>query len=103
MTRFPTAGHLVSWAGLCPSARQSGIRTQDGKKGQGNAGWPFATGTTAARSEPKSSSSPMVSRSMVPSWLWPRRACRAGGELPAAQAVYLCQDPVLRTGIAAEA
>ena len=22
MSRFPTAGHLVSWAGLCPSARQ---------------------------------------------------------------------------------
>ena len=37
MTRFPTAGHLVSWAGLCPSARQSGTRTRAGKKGQGNA------------------------------------------------------------------
>jgi transposase len=37
MSRFPTAGHLVSWAGLCPSARQSGPRTRAGKKGQGNA------------------------------------------------------------------
>ena len=37
MTRFPTAGHLVSWAGLCPSARQSGTRTRAGKKGQGDA------------------------------------------------------------------
>ena len=36
MTRFPTAGHLVSWAGLCPSARQSGTRTRAGKKGRGN-------------------------------------------------------------------
>src|SRR5215510_6369262 len=36
MARFPTAGHLVSWAGLCPSARQSGPRTRAGKKGQGN-------------------------------------------------------------------
>ena len=36
MTRFPTAGHLVSWAGLCPSARQSGPRTRPGKKGQGD-------------------------------------------------------------------
>jgi transposase len=36
MTRFPTAAHLVSWAGLCPSARQSGARTRPGKKGQGN-------------------------------------------------------------------
>jgi transposase len=36
MTRFPTARHLVSWAGLCPSARQSGARTRAGKKGQGD-------------------------------------------------------------------
>ena len=36
MARFPTARHLVSWAGLCPSARQSGTRTRAGKKGRGN-------------------------------------------------------------------
>ena len=36
MSRFPTAGHLVSWAGLCPSARQSGPRSRPGKKGQGD-------------------------------------------------------------------
>jgi transposase len=36
MSRFPTAAHLVSWAGLCPSARQSGPRTRTGNKGQGN-------------------------------------------------------------------
>ncbi len=36
MTRFPTAGHLVSWAGLCPRTLQSGPRTRHGK-GQGNA------------------------------------------------------------------
>ena len=36
MSRFPTAAHLVSWAGLCPSAQQSGPRTRQGKKGQGN-------------------------------------------------------------------
>ena len=36
MSRFPAAGHLVSWAGLCPSARQSGPRTRAGKKGQGD-------------------------------------------------------------------
>jgi hypothetical protein len=36
MSRFPDAAHLVSWAGLCPSARQSGPRTRAGKKGQGN-------------------------------------------------------------------
>ena len=36
MTRFPTAARLVSWAGLCPSARQSGPRSRPGKKGQGD-------------------------------------------------------------------
>jgi transposase len=36
MTRFPDAAHLVSWAGLCPAARQSGPRTRPGRKGQGD-------------------------------------------------------------------
>src|SRR5690242_1831890 len=36
MSRFPTASHLVSWARLCPAARQSSTRTRAGKKGQGN-------------------------------------------------------------------
>jgi transposase len=36
MSRFPDAAHLVSWAGLCPSARQSGPRTRAGKKGRGD-------------------------------------------------------------------
>src|SRR5215472_13877690 len=33
MTRFPTAAHLVSWAGLAPVARQSGPRNRKPKKG----------------------------------------------------------------------
>ena len=37
MSAFPTAGHLVSWAGLAPVARQSGPRRGKPKKGQGNA------------------------------------------------------------------
>jgi transposase len=37
MTRFPTAGHLVSWAGLAPAARQSGPRNRKPGKGQGDA------------------------------------------------------------------
>jgi transposase len=36
MSVFPTAGHLVSWAGLAPVASQSGPRQRKGKKGQGN-------------------------------------------------------------------
>jgi transposase len=36
MTRFPTAAHLVSWAGLAPVARQSGPRSRKPRKGQGD-------------------------------------------------------------------
>jgi transposase len=36
MTRFPTPAHLVSWAGLCPRAINSGPRTRHGKS-HGNA------------------------------------------------------------------
>jgi Transposase IS116/IS110/IS902 family len=31
MRRFPTASHLVSWAGLCPRTIQSGPRNRHGK------------------------------------------------------------------------
>jgi transposase len=54
MTRFPTAGHLVSWAGLCPSARQSGPRTRPGAKGRGDTWLRGALGqaaTGAARTQ----------------------------------------------------
>jgi transposase len=37
MTRFPTAAHLASWAGLAPAAKQSGARTRKPGKGHGNA------------------------------------------------------------------
>jgi transposase len=37
MTRFPTAAHLASWAGLAPSARQSGALSRRPAKKQGNA------------------------------------------------------------------
>jgi transposase len=47
MSRFPTAAHLVSWAGLCPSARQSGLRTRSGKKGQGDTWLRSALGQAA--------------------------------------------------------
>jgi transposase len=52
MTRFPTADHLVSWAGLAPVARQSGPRNRKPKKGQGDAylkGYCTQAATGAAR------------------------------------------------------
>jgi transposase len=39
MSRFPTAAHLVSWAGLCPRASQSGPRTRTSKKKNQGDSW----------------------------------------------------------------
>ena len=36
MARFPTPGHLVSWAKLCPRTIQSGAKNRSGKSGKGN-------------------------------------------------------------------
>jgi transposase len=36
MTRFPTAGHLVSWARYAPKAKQSAGRSKPGTTGKGN-------------------------------------------------------------------
>ena len=36
MCRFPTAGHLVSWAKLSPRTIQSGARSRSGRTGKGN-------------------------------------------------------------------
>jgi len=36
MTRFPTAGHLASWAGLCPGHHESAGRSTSGKPRKGN-------------------------------------------------------------------
>jgi len=52
MTRFPTAAHLASWAGLAPVARQSGPRNRKPGKGQGDAylkGYCTQAATGAAR------------------------------------------------------
>jgi len=37
MNRFPSAGHLASWAGVCPGNKQSGGKRLNGKTRQGNA------------------------------------------------------------------
>ena len=42
MGRFPTAGHLVSWAKLSPRTIQSGATNRSGKTGKGN---PYLKGT----------------------------------------------------------
>ena len=54
MTRFPTAAHLVSWAGLAPVTRQSGPKSRKPGKGQGDAylkGYCTQAANGAARTE----------------------------------------------------
>jgi hypothetical protein len=48
MSRFPAAGHLVSWAKLPPRTIQSGPRSRDGKTGKGNPYLKGALGEAAA-------------------------------------------------------
>ncbi len=54
MSRFPTAGHLVSWAKLSPRTIQSGASSRSGRTGKGN---PYLKGVlgeaaaTAARTD----------------------------------------------------
>ncbi len=47
MTLFPTAAHLVSWAGLCRSASQSGTRQGKGKQKKGNSYAHYLAGQAA--------------------------------------------------------
>lgn len=37
LSRFPSAGHLASWAGMCPGNAQSGGKRLSGKTRKGNA------------------------------------------------------------------
>jgi transposase len=39
MTRFPSAAHLASWAGMCPSNNESAGKRKSGKTRKGNAGF----------------------------------------------------------------
>ncbi|MET9915306.1 transposase [Streptomyces sp. NPDC006476] len=47
MTRFPSAGHLASWAGVCPGNNESGGRRKSGRTRHGNRWLGGALGTAA--------------------------------------------------------
>jgi transposase len=47
MTRFPTAAHLASWAGLCPGHHESAGKHKSGKTRHGNRWLAGALGTAA--------------------------------------------------------
>jgi hypothetical protein len=50
MTRFPTAGHLASWAKFAPIDHKSAGKGKGGATGKGTPGWP----APSARSSPDS-------------------------------------------------
>ena len=47
MTAFPTAGHLASWAGVCPGANESAGRVKSTKTRDGNRNLKGALGIAA--------------------------------------------------------
>lgn len=47
MSRFPTSGHLASWAGVCPGNHESGGHRKSGKTTHGNRWLRDALGTAA--------------------------------------------------------
>src|SRR5438128_9146681 len=54
MSRFPTAGHLVSWAGLCPSNKESAGKRMKGPVNRGNVWLRGIMGEVACASVKKS-------------------------------------------------
>jgi transposase len=48
MTRFPTAGHLASWAGRCPGQRESAGRRGSAKPRKGSC-WPTCSPSAPGR------------------------------------------------------
>lgn len=53
MDRFPTAGHLASWAGMCPGNNESAGKRRSGKTRRGNV-WLRSAMVAAAQSAVRS-------------------------------------------------
>jgi transposase len=53
MSRFPTAGHLASWAGLCPGSNESAGKHRSGRTRRGNV-WLRSAMVAAAQSAVRS-------------------------------------------------
>jgi transposase len=60
MSVFPTAGHFVSWAAICPGTNQSGRRRRSGKTRRGDS-WLRSALTEAARGAARSKNTYLAS------------------------------------------
>jgi len=61
MSRFPTAGHLASWAGMCPGNNESGGKRRSGKTSQGSE-WLRSALTEAAHAAARTKGSYLSAR-----------------------------------------
>jgi transposase len=61
MTRFPTAGHLASWAGMCPGNNESAGKRRSGKTRKGSP-WLRAALTEAAQAAGRKRDSYLAAR-----------------------------------------
>ena len=98
MSRFPTPEALVSWAGLTPTARQSGPRKGRGKKGHGNT---YAKRIAVLAAYAAANTDTFLGRAVPPPGLPPRRrrAEKAGCAVGRSILVivwHLLNDPAAR-------
>jgi hypothetical protein len=75
MTRFPTAGHLVSWAKYAPRARQSAGKSKPGTTGKGN---PWLASTLGEAGIAASRTQDLPRLALPPARPPPRQAARPG-------------------------
>ena len=89
MTAFPTAGHLASWAGVCPGANESAGRVKSTRPAPATATSKALSASPPSRrhdpgtptSPPSTAASARIGDRRKPSsswngrWSWPRTAC----------------------------
>jgi transposase len=69
MAAFPTAGHLVSWAGVCPGANESAGRVTSTKTRDGNRNLKAALGVAAlAAARTRTRTSPPCTGASAHAW-----------------------------------
>ncbi len=94
MSRFPTAGHLVSWAGLCPRNDESAGKRRSTRLRQG-APWLKATLTQAAWSAARAKSGYLRAQFLrLKSRRGPKKAIMAVAASMLTAAYYMLRDDV---------
>jgi len=94
MSRFPTAGHLVSWAGLCPRNDESAGKRRSTRLRQG-APWLKATLTQAAWSAARARSGYLRAQFLrLKSRRGPKKAIMAVAASMLTAAYYMLRDDV---------